>query len=98
MMAPNIRKTVQYSLNVLSWNINNIFSSDFGNKLQDGDFLETTQHCDIIGLTETHTTSNDKLEIPGYNKPFLKAQGKIKGKAYGGIAVYVKLISKKTIK
>ena len=86
-----IESFTKFSLNILSWNINNFCSRVIGNKLSDPDFLRVTHGYDIVGLVETHSTVNDDLHIAGFGKPFVKLRPRNrKMKAFGGLAVFVK--------
>ena len=76
------------------WNIYGVFKNINGysyNKLQDPDFIATTQKFKIFGLIETQHTSEDidKLQIPDF-KCFQVCRKKKKfGRKHGGIAVFI---------
>ena len=76
------------------WNIFGIFKNINGysyNKLEDPDFIETTQKYKIFGLLETQHVAEDidKLQIPDF-KCFQVCRKKMKvGRKHGGIAVFI---------
>ena len=71
------------------WNINNVNSKTFGEKLCSADFLEKVKDCYIVSLVETHA-SGQELFIPDFGKPFQLIRGKKGKKTFGGIAVFVR--------
>ena len=88
------------SINVGHWNINGFKSKLLGNKTENKDFLSCIKKCDIIGLTETHSSKEGILDIPGFSDPFSVSRPKSKNnKNSGGIAVYVRtyLIDSKAV-
>ena len=80
-----------YKIKCVCWNINNFQSETFKIKLENSDFLEKIQKCDILCLVETHTVKTDILNIPGYGKPFQVNRKKFNKKSFGGIALFFKL-------
>ena len=79
------------TLKIVCWNIDGFNSADFGNKLEDKDFLSVVEGYDIITLIETHS-ANDDLSIPGFCKPLQLNRPKNGNKAFGGIAVFIKMV------
>ena len=75
-----------------TWNLNGFNSKDFGNKLENIDFLNGIKNVDIIGITETHASKEHFLSIPGYSNPFMSSRklSDKNNKASGGLAVFVK--------
>ena len=84
-----------------TWNINGFRSKVFGNKFEQQDVQNIIKNYDIIGFTETHTSNDITLSLPGFSVPFTKNRPKIgsQKKLSGGIAVFVKdyLIDSKSI-
>ena len=84
-----------------TWNINGFRSKVFGNKFEQQDVQNIIKKYDIIGFTETHTSNDISLSLPGFSVPFTKNRPKIGShkKLSGGIAVLVKdyLIDSKSI-
>ena len=79
------------SIHVGHCNINGFKSKLLGNKIENKDFLSCIKKCDIIGLTETHSSKEDILNIPGFSDPFSVSRRKSKNnKNSGGIGVYVR--------
>ena len=76
------------------WNIFGIFKNINGfsyNKLEDPDFIATTQKYKIFGLVETQHVAEDidRLQIPDF-KCFQVCRKKMKaGRKHGGIAVFI---------
>ena len=84
-----------------TWNINGFRSKVFGNKFEQQDVQNIIKKYNIIGFTETHTSNDITLSLPGFSVPFTKNRPKIgsQKKLSGGIAVFVKdyLIDSKSI-
>ena len=84
-----------------TWNINGFRSKGFGNKFEQQYVQNIIKKYDIIGFTETHTSNDISLSLPGFSVPFTKNRPKIGShkKLSGGIAVFVKdyLIDSKSI-
>ena len=84
-----------------TWNINGFRSKVFGNKFEQQDVQNIIKKYDIVGFTETHTSNDISLSLPGFSVPFTKNRPKIGShkKLSGGIAVFVKdyLIDSKSI-
>ena len=86
----NSKRFAAGKLKCMTWNINNFYSKVFGNKLENKDFIELVNDCDILSLVETHSKGDD-LFIPGFGKPFqLLREGHKNKKSFGGIAVFIK--------
>ena len=58
------------NLKVLCWNINNVTSTVFGNKLSNREFLAKVKNFHIVCIVETHANKGDELSIEGFRKPF----------------------------
>ena len=83
-------KISQTTLKVAHWNIHGTKSKVIGNKLYDREFLQKILSCDIVGLSELHTS--EEVSIPGFKLVKQKFRDKShKGpKISGGLAVFTK--------
>ena len=74
-----------------AWNIQGIMSSVYGNKCQNNEFLENIVSSDIIGLTETHTSSDTEIQVPGFHVIAKHRPRHVKAcNSSGGIAVCIR--------
>ncbi len=73
------------------WNIDGVMSSSIGNKLQDRNVVAVLQQQDIIGLTETHCSKSDNIQLEGYTTSIANRERHPNGrKDSGGVAVLIR--------
>ena len=80
-----------HGLKIGMYNINSNRTSCYESKVQHSDFHNVTKDLDIIGVTETHSSSESEIQKPGYRHfAVVRKKAALARSHSGGIAVLVR--------
>ena len=80
-----------HGLKLGMYNINSNRTSCYESKVQHPDFHNVTKHLDIIGVTETHSSSESEIQKQGYHHfAVVRKKAALARSHLGGIAVLIR--------